>query len=175
MSYQEKRLTVATITGLIIFISYCYYGLSNYISKGSSILNDLHFWATAMLVTIIGGIIAMIIIQIIFHILLAVANEVSKEVSKEISKKMGVKNSKICDDKFEIIETEDEMDKLIALKSLRVSSIIIGSSFFIALVSIYFNVLPAIALNIIFISFASSTLIEGLTQLHLYKNGVKNE
>lgn len=171
VSYQEKRIAVTTFSGLLIFLCYYIYGYTKYIDVGVSLFDDLHFWVTAMLATIVIGIVAIIVIQIIFHIVLAVASEVSKEVSK----KTGNNHDKASSDQFEIVEKEDEMDKLIALRATRILSTVVSLGFIVSLVALYFGMPTAVMLNIIFLSFAIGTLAEGFSQLYFYKNGIKND
>jgi len=129
---------------------------------------DLKFWAITMLIFIGIGIAGAIIIQIIFHILLSISIAVKKKV----------KNEK-CDDReiektIELEMVEDEMDKLIELKSIRVSYIIAGVGFVSALLSLVFYSSAAVMLNIIFISFCTGTIAEGITGLYFYRKGIKN-
>jgi len=170
MYYQEKKTIASIISGLLVLVLYTVYGILKYLEIGENLLNDLKFWATAMLVAIGGGIIAIVIIQIVFHIILAIANEVAKEVSK----KANGEKSKHTYEGFEIAEQEDEMDKLIALKAMRNSFIVIGVGFVISLISLYLGKPPAIMLNIIFLSFSLGSIFEGFSQLCYYRKGVKN-
>lgn len=170
MYYQEKKTITSIISGLLVFVLYTVYGISKYLEMGEILLNDLKFWSGAMLVAIGGGIIATIIIQIVFHIILAITNEVTKEISKKVN---GEKREDAYEE-FEIAEQEDEMDKLIALKSMRNSFIVVGIGFVISLISIYLGKPPAIMLNIIFISFSLGSIFEGFSQLYYYRRGVSN-
>jgi len=168
MSYQEKRIVASLFTGFLVMVVYCVYGLSRYQAVGESLLNNLKFWATAMLLTIALGIVAMMLVQLVLHIVLAISNEVKKEIQKKLP---GEKNKACCEGQ-EIIDIEDEMDKLIALKSSKYSFAFIGFGFVSALVSLYFQQPPAIMLNAIFISFMLASLFEGFMQLRFYKKGI---
>ncbi len=167
MSYQEKKTIVSVITGIILLAAYCIYTF-NRVSLGIVAPDDLKFWATRMLIFIGIGIVSTIIIQIVFHVLLSIATSV---------KKRGKSN--ICDDK-EIEKTikpemvEDEMDKLIELKSMRVSFIIAGIGFVSALLSMLFYSSAAVMLNIIFLSFCIGAIAEGITKIFFYRKGIKN-
>ncbi|WP_414732813.1 hypothetical protein [Acetobacterium carbinolicum] len=170
MNYQEKKVITSIIAGVLVLVTYSIYGMSKYLEIRDDLLNNLEFWATTMLVAIGGGIVVVILIQIIFHIILAVANEVAKEVAKKVS---NVGKNEIYEE-LEITGIEDEMDKLIALKAMRNSFVMVGIGFIIALLSLYLKMPPAIMLNIIFISFSLGSLFEGLSQLYFYRKGVKN-
>lgn len=170
MNYQEKRIIASIIAGVLVLATYSIYGFSKYQEIGENLLNNLEFWATAMLIAIGCGIVVVILIQIIFHIILAVANEVAKEVSK----KANSEGKNEIYEELEIASVEDEMDKLIALKAMRNSFAVVGIGFVIALLSLYIKMPPAIMLNVIFISFSLGSLFEGFSQLYFYRRGVKN-
>jgi hypothetical protein len=51
MYYQEKKTIASIISGLLILAAYSIYGISKYQEVGANLLNDLKFWATAMLCT----------------------------------------------------------------------------------------------------------------------------
>lgn len=167
MFYKVKRTIVSILTGILVIAAYCIYTFSK-IQSGTAATDDLKFWATTILVFIGIGIISMIIIQIVFHILLSIAMAVKEQVQ-----------TGSCDDKkiektLELDMVEDEMDKLIELKSMRISFIIVGIGFVAALVSLLLNYSPVVMLNILFASFYIGSLIEGFTQLHFYRTGIKN-
>ncbi len=165
MSYQEKRTVTSIITGAMILAAYCFYAFGKF-HAGKVAQGDLKFWAGAMLIFIGIGIAVTIVIQIVFHILLSIA----------IAVKAKVKNEN-CDDaviektiKAEIVE--DEMDKLIELKSTRIGFFFAGIGFVAALATLVLNYSPMVMLNIMFISFSTGSLLEGFTQLYYYRKGI---
>jgi hypothetical protein len=167
MSYQVKRIIVSIITGVLILFAYFIYTYGKY-KSGAVASDDIKFWAGTMLVFIGIGIAASIVIQIVFHILLSIA----------IAVKEKIRNDK-CDEKGidQLIKNEmvtDEMDKLIELKSNRISIYTFGIGFIASLVSLILNYSPAVMINIIFVSFSIGSLLEGSAQLIYYKRGVKN-
>lgn len=167
MSYQEKKTIVAVLTGILVLAAYCIYAFGMALPNMSA-PDDLKFWAVTILIFIGIGVVASIVIQIVFHILLSIAVAVKKQVQ----------NGK-CDDKevektLELEMVEDEMDKLIGLKSMRISFAITGIGFIAALVSLVLNCSLAVMLNILFFSFGIGSMIEGITQLYFYRRGVKN-
>jgi hypothetical protein len=167
MSYQEKRTIVSTITGIMVLAAYCIYALGQY-QSGAAAAGDLKFWAMTMLKFIGIGIAASIVIQIVFHILLSISIAVKKAArgeniaDKEIEKSINA----------EIIE--DEMDKLIELKSMRIGFIFAGIGFIASLVSLVFNYPPVVMINIMFISFMIGSLFEGFAQIFFYRKGISN-
>ncbi len=161
MSYQEKRTIASLISGVLVLAAYCIYALSQY-QANPAVLDDLKFWAITMLVFIGIGVAATIVIQIIFHILLAISIAVKERDDKKVGKTM------------EACTAEDEMDKLIELKSSKVSFVIAGIGFVAGLVSIVLDFAPAVMLNIVFISCSFGSLLEGFVSLYYYRKGVKN-
>ncbi len=163
MSYQEKKTITSMVTGVLLLVSYCIYAFGKY-RQGLADLKDLHFWAGAMLTFIGIGIGATILIQIIFHVFFAVAIAVKERMSDEKKISRTVKASMV----------EDEMDKLIELKSLRIDSAFVGFGFVAGLVSLALNHPPAVMLNILFLSGGIGSLSEGFLSLYYYRKGITN-
>lgn len=167
MSYKEKKTIVSLVTGLLILATYCIYTL-NKIQLGTAALDDLKFWATTILIFIGIGVVALIIILIVFHILLSVTIAVKEEIQN------GEYDDKKIAKTLELDMVEDEMEKLIGLKAMRISFAVVGIGFIAALVSLVLNYSPAVMLNIMFFSFGIGSMIEGFTQLYFYRRGVRN-
>jgi hypothetical protein len=167
MSYQEKKIIVSVITGILVLAAYAIYAI-NRLQSGTASPDDLRFWATAILLFIGIGIVASIVIQIVFHILLSIAYAIREKIKNQD-----------CDDKeiekaIEQDMVEDEMDKLIGLKSMRIGFGVAGVGFVAALVTVALNFPAAVMLNVMFVSFSVGTIIEGFAQLRFYKKGVYN-
>jgi len=84
-----------------------------------------------------------------------------------------------CDDKeiekaLEQDMVEDEMDKLIGLKSMRIGFGVAGVGFVTALVTVALNFPAAVMLNVMFVTFSIGSIIEGFAQLRFYRKGVNN-
>lgn len=167
MSYQEKKIIVSILTGILVLGAYCSYAFSK-VQSGVAAPDDMRFWATTMLIFIGIGVVAAIIIQIVFHILLSITLAVKEQVQT------GKVDDKEIEKTIELEMVEDEMDKLIGLKSLRIGYAITGIGFIAALVSIVLNFSPAVMLNILFASVSIGSMIEGIAQLYFYRSGVKN-
>ena len=167
MSYQERRTIVSLISGVLIVAAYCINTFGHY-QSGAVEAGDLKFWAGAMLIYIGIGVAVSIVIQIVFHILTSIAIAVKKKIrdeqcdDKEIEKSIGAEM------------VEDEMDKLIELKAMRIGFLIAGIGFFAALVSLVLGYSAAVMLNILFLSFSGGSLLEGVVQLYFYRRGVTN-
>ncbi len=167
MSYQEKRTIANILTGAVILISYCIYAFGKYQTGGVE-SGDIEFWASTMLIFIGIGIVVAIIVQIVFHVLLSVSIAVQKKIQdanfdeNEIEKSINAEM------------VEDEMGKLIGLKSERVGYVTIGTGFVLALFAIVFNYSTVIFLNIIFISFSLGSILEGFMNLYYFRRGAHN-
>lgn len=165
MSYQEKRVLVSVFTGVAIMVAYGMNALGKY-KAGLTAPEDLKLWAIAMLWYIGIGIVAAIVIQIVFHILVSVA----------IAAKESIRNDNCGDAHIQKVialeMVEDEMDKLIELKSMRIGFAVAGGGFMLGLVTLMLGYTPVLMLNILFGAFSVGSLLEGLTQLYYYRKGV---
>lgn len=165
MAYQEKRTAVSIITGFFILAAYCIYAYGKH-QSGTIAPDDLRAWAGIILIFIGIGVASTIVIQIIFHILLSITIAIRENIQNGRCDNKGIE--KIIG--FEMVT--DEMDKLIELKSMRVGFIAAGIGFVAALVSQVLHYSPAVMLNIMFITFSTGSLLEGLAQLYFYRRGI---
>ena len=163
MSYQAKKTITSLIASLIIFISYCL-SVLNDVSAAIIMDNDYVYWARKMLLFILIGILINIVLHIVFHIYLSI----------NLSVKQGTKDNKEINRKLELEMVEDEMDKLIELKSLRVGYIVVSIGFISALAYLAFGSSLVIGLNIMYLSFYIGSFVEGLTNLFFYFRGIRN-
>lgn len=167
MSYQAKRTIVSIITGAVVLAAYCIYAFGPG-RAGALASGDLKFWAITMLKFIGIGVAVTIVIQIVFHILLSVSVAIKKKIQdqncadEDIEKSIGAEM------------VEDEMDKLIELKSTRVGFIFAGIGFVAGLFSLVLNYSPVVMINIIFISFSLGSIVEGFSQLYYYGRGIRH-
>ena len=163
MSYQSKKTITSMVTGVIILAAYCIYAFVKYNAE-AQIENNMKFWAFTMLAFIGIGVAAQIVLQILFHIALSIGIAVKeREYSEqEINRKI------------EATVIEDEMDKLIGLKSLRIGFVFAGAGFVGALIVLTLGLPIFIALNIMYLSFMAGSLMEGLASLYFYGKGVRN-
>jgi hypothetical protein len=167
MSYQEKKTVTSIVTVVLVLAAYCIYAFGGAYT-GVAAPESLKFWAITILIFIGIGIVASIVIQIVFHILLSVSIAVKKKMQDEKCE------DKEIEKKVQAEMVEDEMDKLIELKSMRISFFVAGIGFVTALVYLVFNYSPVVMLNILFFSFCVGSLFEGFAQLYYYRRGIKN-
>lgn len=161
MSYQEKRTVVDVVLSALVTGAYCVYVFGRY-QSGMADISDLKFIAATILTFIGIEIGAVIIVQIIFHILLSAAIAVKRGISG------GEKIAKTVEVEF----IEDEMDKLIELKSGRLGIVIVGAGFIASLVTLVLGSPPAVMLNIVFLSFCAGSLAGGILSLYYYRTGI---
>lgn len=163
MSYQSKRTIFNLVIGFGVLAAYCLYVLGKY-NTGAMEPGNTIFWAKTMLVFIGIGIAANIVSQIFFHIGLSIG----------IAVKEREQNEKIINRRIKAEMVEDEMDKLIQLKTLRISAAFVGVGFVGALFVIALGYSMVLALNAVFLSFFVGSLAEGVTSLFYYGKGVRN-
>lgn len=148
MSYQQKSAIVSIIGTAVIFVVYCVLVFQKYQELGLTVTNDIRFWGIAFLIVIPVLVVLQVIIMIVFTI-------INKVVTKE--------DPPIAD---------DELDKLLSLKSHRNVLMLFMIGFFVSMALLVFG-LPARAM---FISLGCSLILSGifgdLTKLYLYRRGV---
>ncbi len=159
MSYQEKRTIASIVSGFLVLIAYCIYAFANVHPEG-----DLKFWALTILIFIGVGIVLTIVIQIIYHIMLSIA----------IAIKERERDEKKIEKTIECAMVEDEMDKLIELKSTKVGFAIAGVGFVAGLIALALGGSGALMLNILFLSGGVGAIVEGFVSLRYYRKGIRN-
>lgn len=165
MSYQEKRTVTSIFSGILFLAAYCLYAFNP--SRLAALpAGDLKPWASTMLVFIAIGIGVTIIIQIVFHILLSISLAVQAKIENQQSDDKDIQRS------IQREMVEDERDKQIELKSLRFGLIVAGVGFVAGLLSLVLNYSPVVMLNILYLSFAVGSLLEGAGQLYYYRKGM---
>ena len=159
MSYQEKRTMLSIVSGILFLIIY----FSLVSSMGLANNLNVKDWASFMLKFIGISIVVIIILQILFHILQAIS----------ISIKERTKDEKMIEKKVNSFFITDEMDKIIELKSARVSYAFVGFGFIGSLISIVLGYNFIFMLNLIFVSFSVGSIIEGFVSLYYYRKGIR--
>ena len=160
MTYASKRTLTSMVAGIILCIVYGFYAAGQYANG----VESWKEWAITILAFIWISIAIIVVIQILFHIAFAIGTAArnqdkdDEEVEKAVSSAM----------------VEDEMDKLIELKSSHIGYICAGIGFHGLLIALAFNAAPVIVLHILFGSFFLGALIEGAVTIHMYERGVHN-
>ena len=167
MSYKIIKTIVSMVAGIVLIAAYFIFTMAK-VRVDAVSLDNVQFWARSILIFISIGVVATIVIQIVFHILLAIAMAVKEQV------KTGQCDDQNIEKKIELEMVEDEMDKLIELKAMRISYVVVGAGFVSALLFLALNYPVAVMLNIVFASFFLGSLIEGCTQIYYYRKGIRN-
>lgn len=167
MSYHEKKTVVAMLTGVAILAAYVLYTLSRY-QVGLLAPEDGRAWALAMLLFIGIGVAAAILGQIGLAMSIAVGMAVKRQMRDQSYPDKAVEREVASE------MAEDEMSKLIELKSLKVGFAVAGGGFVASLVILALGFPVAVMLNAMFLSLGAGSLLEGGVQLLLYRRGVKN-
>lgn len=159
MSYHVKKTLVNIISSIVILILY--------ISKSLPLIGtqtDLRVWAITMLVHIGIGVILTIILHILFHIFLSVGIAIHERDKGDKAIEKSIENEMV----------EDEMTKLIDLKSLQVGYGIAGVGFVTGLIYLAIGDSAILAINIMFLAFFFGSLVEGLVTIYFNFRGVHN-
>ncbi len=148
MSYQEKRSILGIFSTILIFSLYALYVYTRYTSGTIELEANLKFWGMAVLVFVPVSVLARIFIEILFSIAHAAVSTNEDDPS-----------------------FSDERDKLIELKSDRISHIVSGVGFLCAMVSLVLGYSAVVMLNIIFLSFNIGEVCSGAAQFYFYRRG----
>ncbi len=150
MYRRENRILFSLITTVIILGIYALYVYNRYIDGNPEILNDLKFWGKTFIILVP----IMIVAQIIIHIIFAIINKI---ITNE-----------------DMPTSEDEMDKLIELKSLRISRWVQSLIFFLAMGTITIGMHIWVMFVLLISSCFISSIVESIAQIYFYKRGIKH-
>ena len=155
MTFKSKRTITSIITGLILATAYCFYALS----QNAPAAEDISAWATTILIFIGIAVAANITIMIFFHIAYSIGVTAKEHDNAE---------------RIIAAETaEDEMDKLVELKSSRAGYICAGIGIMAALVWLAFlDTSVVVALHLLLAGSFAGSMIEGIISIRLYERGV---
>jgi hypothetical protein len=147
MYRREKSIIVSLITFILINVFYSLYVYQNYIAGNLEILNDFKFWGKAFLILIPLIIVSQIIIYIVFYI-------INKIVTDE-----------------DIPTTNDERDKIIELKAMRISHVIFGLGFVLSMGSQAIGMQSWVLIITLVASCFVGNCISEIVKIYLYKKG----
>lgn len=153
MTYQEKKSVVRIITYTLFMAVYAIIVINKFNNGDFDQLSEMRFWATIILISVPIQVAVAIIVEIVINIV--------AEISMEIK---GTER----DD----IDVVDERDRLIELKTMRISMVFFAIGFMIALGTQVFD----FSIHVFFIVIVSfgfvSELIGETLKIHFYRNGV---
>jgi len=148
MSYQEKMSILSLVNSILIPGISTLYVYNRYISVSPEIINELSFRGKAFLILIP----VVIVIQIVMHILFAIINKI---ITKE-----------------DLPDKTDEMDKLIELKSIRVSHWIFITGFFLAMGSQAIGLKPFVMFVCLILFGSAAGIVTDISKIYFYRKGV---
>jgi hypothetical protein len=148
MDIKEKRILVSLIGSVLVFLFYALYVYNKHIAGNPEIINDFQFWGKAFLFMIPVAIVA----QIIIHIILAIFAKITTN---------------------EDLDTiDDERDKLIELKSIKISHYIFLAGFMTAMIWLAIGAQPGLMFILLFSSGFIASIIGEIAKLYYYRKGV---
>ena len=147
MGHQEKQSIVSIIGSVLIIGFYSMYVYRNYIAGDLEMLNNFQFWGKSFLYLIPIG----IVVQIAIHIVFAIANRI---ITQE-----------------DIPDITDERDKLIELKSIRISHWIFILGFMLAMGSLAMGMEPYVMFLTLISSGFLASLASEVAKIIYYRKG----
>ena len=173
MTYQIARTITRILSGTVLLIIYLLQVTSRY-QTGVLAMNELQPLVQLMLVFIGIGIGVTIAVEIVFHILYSIGIAVKESVKAEScnSKEVEKDIEKNIENNIKQEMVEDEMAKMIDLKSLRVGYVTTGIGFIASLIILVLGYPVFLMVNILFGSFFIAGIFEGLARIFYYIKGV---
>ncbi|MHC1732226.1 MAG: hypothetical protein AB9888_09415 [Bacteroidales bacterium] len=147
MGQQEKQSIVSIIGSVLVIGFYSLYVYRNYIQADMELLNDFQFWGKSFLYLIPVAIVVQIVIQILF----AIANRI---ITQE-----------------DLSDITDERDKLIELKSIRISHWIFVLGFMLAMGSLAMGMKPYVMFLTLISSGFVASLASEVAKIIYYRRG----
>ncbi len=148
MDLKEKRILVSLISSVLIMAIYFMYVYYKYIAGNPGVLSDLRFLGKSFMIMVPVAIGAQIIIQIVFAM-------VYKIVGNE-----------------DIDPIDDERDKLIELKAIKISHYIFIMGFMLAMGCLAFGLKPWVMIVVLIASGFVASVVNEILRLWYYRKGV---
>ncbi len=147
MGHHEKQSIVSIIGSVLVIGFYSLYVYRNYIQADMGLLNDFQFWGKSFLYLIPVSIVVQIVIQILF----AIGNRI---ITRE-----------------DLPDITDERDKLIELKSIRISHWIFTAGFMLAMGSLAMGMKPYVMFLTLISSGFVASLASEVAKIIWYRRG----
>jgi hypothetical protein len=147
MGHQEKQSIVSIIGSVLVIGFYSLYLYRNYIQADLELLNNFQFWGKSFLYLIPVA----IVVQIVIHIIFAIADRI---ITQE-----------------DMPGFTDERDKLIELKSIRISHWIFIFGFMLAMGSLAMGMKPYVMFLTLISSGFLASLASEVAKIIYYRKG----
>ena len=147
MGHHEKQSIVSIIGSVLVIGFYSLFVYRHYIQADMGLLNDFQFWGKSFLYLIPVAIVVQIVIQILF----AIGNRI---ITQE-----------------DLPDITDERDKLIELKSIRISHWIFTAGFMLAMGSLAMGMKPYVMFLTLISSGFVASLASEVAKIIWYRRG----
>ena len=161
MSYKSKRTIASLGAGILLLIAYLVYASGSH----APAQEDIRGWATLILAFIAISVGVLIVIQILFHIGYSIGIAVKEKLTEDT-------DDKEVERIVASAMVEDEMDKLIALKSTHAGYVCAGLGFVAALTALALGKPIVAALHILAGAAFLGSFVEGCISIYLYERGI---
>ena len=151
MSNRENTIIVSLVSSLLILIYYMVRWMQMYQEVGLNSAQIFRLWVIVIIATILLNILGNILANIAVNIAHAIRTNSSAEVRM----------------------VEDERDKLIELKGVKASYIASSFGVFLAMLTFALGQPPLIMFSLIIFFSLMGQIIGDLSQLYLYRRGVR--
>lgn len=148
MDIKEKRILITLITSVLTFIIYALYVYHSMIKNDLSLLNDFKFWGKSFLILIPVAIAVQIVVQIAFAVYI-------KTTTDE-----------------EIDPIDDERDKLIELKAIKISHHIFIAGFALSMGTLAMDMQPWVMFVTLLSSGFIASIVNEIIRLYFYRKGI---
>lgn len=148
MDLKERRILVSLIGSVLVLSIYSMLVYYKYIAGNTEVLNDLRFLGKSFLILIPVAIVIQIIIQIVFAIVTKIASD------------------------EDIDPIEDERDKLIELKAIKISHYIFLIGFMLAMGCLALGMKPWVMIVVLISSGFVASVVNEILRLYYYRKGV---
>ncbi len=148
MDLKEKRILISLISSLLILAFYTMYVYQRSIAGNPEVMNDFKFWGKSFMVLIPVAIVTQIIIQISFAIITKIATGEDPD------------------------PPDDERDKLIELKAIKISHYFFIVGFMLAMGSLALGMKIWVFFTVLISSGFIASILNEIARLYYYKKGV---
>jgi hypothetical protein len=148
MDQKERQIVISLVCSVVTIVWYALHVYFKHIEGNLEIMNDFRFWGKTFLWLIPIAIVA----QIVIHIIYAIINRI---ITNE-----------------DIPTKNDERDKFIELRSIRISHWIFTSGFMCSMVAMAFGFQPYVLFLGLFGSGFLASIVAELVKLFYYRRGI---
>lgn len=148
MDTKEKQILVTVITSFLIVAGYSYHVYLTQVIDNIQIIDDVKFWGKSFLILIPVALIGQIIVHIIFAI-------INKIVTNE-----------------DLDHRSDERDKLIELKTIRISHWVFMVGFLLAMSTLAMGMQIWVMFIVLLVSGFIASMLSELMKIYYYRKGI---